>query len=51
MRKFFVSLMLAFTILFVNADLSFAREFDFEWQFACGDVFEAVNDLGSVEKF
>ena len=47
MKKFFVSLMLAFTILFVDADLGFAREFDFEWQFACGDVFEAVNDSGT----
>ena len=47
MKKFFVSLMLAFIILFANADLSFAREFDFEWQFACGDVFEAVNDPGT----
>lgn len=46
-RKFLISLILAFTILFVDTTSGFAREFDFEWQFSCGDVFEAENVVGT----
>lgn len=50
MKKIFVSLILASTILFAYVNLSFAREFDFEWQFSCGDVFRAVNEEGTRYK-
>lgn len=50
MKKFLVMLILAVAILFGNESTVSAREYDFEWQFSCGDVFEAENDAGTRYK-
>lgn len=47
MKKFLVTLILSVAILFGNESPALAREYDFEWQFSCGEVFEAINDEGT----
>ena len=47
MKKFLATLILVVAIIFGNKSFVSAHEYDFEWQFACGEVFEAINDEGT----
>ena len=50
MKKFLVMLALTAAMLFSNGNSVSAREYDFEWQFTCGEVFKAINDEGTRYK-
>lgn len=47
MKKFLATLILTVAILFGNGSTVSAREYDFEWEFSRGEVFEAINDEGT----
>lgn len=47
MKKFLAVLILTVAILFGNGSIVSAREYDFEWEFSRGEVFEAINDEGT----
>lgn len=47
MKKFLATLILTAAILFGNESTVSAREYDFEWEFSRGEVFEAINDKGT----
>ena len=48
--KFLFSLILSLAIFFGNANSSLAREFDLEWQFSCGQIFEINGEPGTRYK-
>ena len=48
--KFLFSLILSLAIFFGNANSALAREFDFEWEFSCGQIFELTGEPGTRYK-